>query len=31
MSLSDSMPAAAAAAQDIPEIYLEQVSKLPLK
>jgi fatty-acyl-CoA synthase len=31
MPLSDSMPAAAAAAQDIPESHLEQVSKLPLK
>jgi acyl-CoA synthetase (AMP-forming)/AMP-acid ligase II len=31
MSLSDSMPAAAAAAQDIPKNHLEQVSKLTLK
>jgi acyl-CoA synthetase (AMP-forming)/AMP-acid ligase II len=31
MSLSDSMPAAAAAAQEIPESHLEQISKLPLK
>ncbi|HEY2361821.1 MAG TPA: AMP-binding protein [Candidatus Angelobacter sp.] len=31
MSLSDSMPAAAVAAQEIPESHLEQMSKLPLK
>jgi fatty-acyl-CoA synthase len=31
MPLSDSMPAAAAAAQDLPESHLERVSKLPLK
>jgi fatty-acyl-CoA synthase len=31
MPLSDSMPAAAAAAQDIPESHLEEVSKLLLK
>ncbi|HEV3040003.1 MAG TPA: AMP-binding protein [Candidatus Angelobacter sp.] len=31
MSLSDSMPVAAVAAQDTPESHLEPVSKLPLK